>query len=482
MTAVSGESKPVRPRRRWLWTMGRAIAAGPVLILVAALSAILSPLVTNHQVKSALAKIRAEGAPVTIAQATPPPIPMEQNAAPLYLEAYEIVKPHTFNSKTQPSPTGTGYIRSAGQPLGYGGADWSNPEDVKGLAELLKQDVRALELLDRAAQMPGCRFDVQWSEGWNANFPHLGKLRYLRFFCSDALAVAAVQGDTAAVARRLRDGVALVRHVSREPASNSQMVAATLAAVNSRAIEFALSRCAISEQDARAVLALVESMDLRADLIRALKTNRARTLDAYAKTRQHPAYFREVSDTAADKEDGDEWIRCYVRQVPLFNRDELAYLACAARELHAVQQPWAQAKREFEDLEHWTRRHFRMTPLAITFAAVTSQGLHQHCVEAQTRLNLLSATLGLSVYKQHFGTYPASLSELSRINWPVPQDPYTNGPLRYKRTGDRYALYSIGPDGVDDGGKPTWYWALSQKGAGPSEDDRNKGDMPWQWR
>ena len=37
----------------------------------------------------------------------------------------------------------------------------------------------------------------------------------------------------------------------------------------------------------------------------------------------------------------------------------------------------------------------------------------------------------------------------------VPADPFGGGePLRYKRVENSYLLWSIGPDGVDDGGKP----------------------------
>jgi len=38
----------------------------------------------------------------------------------------------------------------------------------------------------------------------------------------------------------------------------------------------------------------------------------------------------------------------------------------------------------------------------------------------------------------------------------IPADPFTaNGTLRYKRTGKTYVLYSVGPNGTDDGGTPS---------------------------
>lgn len=47
-----------------------------------------------------------------------------------------------------------------------------------------------------------------------------------------------------------------------------------------------------------------------------------------------------------------------------------------------------------------------------------------------------------------------------------PADPFAlNGPLRYKRTGRNDLLYSIGPDGVDDGGKPIVMSNAAQDGS-----------------
>ena len=72
-----------------------------------------------------------------------------------------------------------------------------------------------------------------------------------------------------------------------------------------------------------------------------------------------------------------------------------------------------------------------------------------------TQDTLLLATMALRAYKLDHGTYPAALSALSPIYLKsVPADPFAqSNPLRYKLTGDRYVLYSVGPDGRDDGGK-----------------------------
>ena len=64
--------------------------------------------------------------------------------------------------------------------------------------------------------------------------------------------------------------------------------------------------------------------------------------------------------------------------------------------------------------------------------------------------------LALRAYRLEHGAYPATLAALTPAYLKqIPNDPFAaSGPLHYKRQGSKYVLYSIGPDGKDDGGKP----------------------------
>lgn len=70
------------------------------------------------------------------------------------------------------------------------------------------------------------------------------------------------------------------------------------------------------------------------------------------------------------------------------------------------------------------------------------------------------ALLAVELWRAEQGEYPASLDELTpRLLARMPMDPYTGELLRYRRLaepddlGRGYVLYSVGLDGVDDGGK-----------------------------
>ena len=70
---------------------------------------------------------------------------------------------------------------------------------------------------------------------------------------------------------------------------------------------------------------------------------------------------------------------------------------------------------------------------------------------------LLEVTLALRAYQLAHGRYPAQLSALvPGYLHAVPDDPFAlSGPLRYTLHGQQCVLYSVGPDGKDDGGVPS---------------------------
>ena len=79
-------------------------------------------------------------------------------------------------------------------------------------------------------------------------------------------------------------------------------------------------------------------------------------------------------------------------------------------------------------------------------------------VSAETENRLLAVSLALHVYREAHGVYPQSLDAVwANVPPSLRNDPFAaQGDLRYRRDGAKYVLYSVGPDGRDDGGKPIY--------------------------
>ena len=64
------------------------------------------------------------------------------------------------------------------------------------------------------------------------------------------------------------------------------------------------------------------------------------------------------------------------------------------------------------------------------------------------------AAIAVERFRRRHGKLPERLGQLVPEFLPkVPDDPYTGEPLRYLIEENGYVVYSVGPDGVDDGGK-----------------------------
>lgn len=81
-------------------------------------------------------------------------------------------------------------------------------------------------------------------------------------------------------------------------------------------------------------------------------------------------------------------------------------------------------------------------------SSVTELGLHV----AQQR-DLLGLAIALELNRQKTGTFPEKLDELVGVYIrEVPVDRFASGPPIYRRENNGYVLYSVGPNGKDDGG------------------------------
>lgn len=96
-------------------------------------------------------------------------------------------------------------------------------------------------------------------------------------------------------------------------------------------------------------------------------------------------------------------------------------------------------------------------------------------------VRLLTVELALRAYRCDHGSGPRDLMQLvPKYLRRVPIDPFSGDPLVYRASGTNWVLYSLGPDRVDDGGKPIGKVSEdSFPGAGGSASGRNKnkGDL-----
>ncbi|MCJ7776712.1 MAG: hypothetical protein MUP16_00110, partial [Sedimentisphaerales bacterium] len=106
----------------------------------------------------------------------------------------------------------------------------------------------------------------------------------------------------------------------------------------------------------------------------------------------------------------------------------------------------------FEEIDNICNRHFSLKVLDIGF--IYPFNISNTFYETRAKTEALIAVLAILRFKADNYRLPVTLDELVALGYlkSIPIDPYSDGPLIYKRTGDNFALYSVGEDFEDDGG------------------------------
>lgn len=128
--------------------------------------------------------------------------------------------------------------------------------------------------------------------------------------------------------------------------------------------------------------------------------------------------------------------------------DETEALLKEARDAEALQKLAANAKNPRDAVSQLVARGM----LNLLLPAITQTLIAEY--RAEQRVRNLRLTLGLAAYRDERGRYPERLDQLSPAHLrEVPQDVFTGEPLVYRREDRGYTLYSVGANGIDDGGR-----------------------------
>jgi hypothetical protein len=99
-------------------------------------------------------------------------------------------------------------------------------------------------------------------------------------------------------------------------------------------------------------------------------------------------------------------------------------------------------------------KDLRAHPLAAMLMPATGRFVSE-TVQHEARLRVAATALAAEQWRLEHGRWPESLEQLAPGLLPgVPQDPYSEGKLLYRRTDEGVVVYSVGEDGADDGGVP----------------------------
>ena len=427
-----------------------------------------------RMIDAELARIRAEGWPVTAAECAPEPVPDEQNAAVLYQQLFQI----DFDA---PDPyAGSDLLPDIDYDLTKTFREQPTPEIRRQVYTFLTspETTKALEILREASKRPHSVFPIHWEEGIAIHFPHYARFKAACMLVSlRALAAAREQGIAEAL-DWCRVGLRMSEHVAAEPEVIAQLVSMAMNSIIIAEPRRFLDTAAVSPQDARQMENYLRHIDLNEPFTNALAMERAMFLTWVNELTVSPielwrGVWPDVTKVWPDDPVDAVTIAIYWTAIgrPLRKRDILQYLPVMRQRIKLSKQPYRQARAGYTAQDKAVKDMPPSEVLITGMIALTGGRFAQERDESIAEVGLFRVVLALKAYKYERGAYPDSLEKLKEtLDWELPEDPFSGKDFIYQPRDAGFKLYSLWRDLDDDGGKPI------------EEHRHEDGDIVWECR
>jgi hypothetical protein len=132
----------------------------------------------------------------------------------------------------------------------------------------------------------------------------------------------------------------------------------------------------------------------------------------------------------------------------VFYLDVEAYAGMMKQMRNWATQPYFRIRDQLPDADKW-----RSKDLFVSIIAPSLSRAIEVLGRAEARDQCACVAVAMTRFRLDHGTLPGKLDELvPKYLEAIPIDPFDGKGLRMAVKGDRWIIYSVGPDGVDDGG------------------------------
>ncbi len=428
------------PREKWrirLWHI-------PCALLAIAIGAfVVYRVVGRTKLEDRLDAIRAAGYPVTLTELDEwyEAPPYGQNAADYVVEALAYLQKPKPEQREQIPWLGNAEMPARTEPLGA--------ETAAIVAQLLRDNQGAIELLQQGAALERSRYPVDFTQGHATLLPHLSDLRgAVQLLCLKAV-LHGEQGQPESATDALVCAFGVARSQAAEPLLISQMVRQGAQTITASALERIVSQTSLEQKNlARLRKALATAYDPDS-MARAFAGERCLVILMLRDPRSTGLNLAPFSAP-----DGPSLMQIYAaRAVGLADRCLLRYIDLTDRCIAALRLPPHERPQAANDLERQDQE-LRQPHAILSHFMPSMHRFIRTDLAHLTLLRVAGVAMAVEQYRLANGNLPERLADLVPAFLPdVPLDPYDGRPLRYRRREKGYVVYSIGKDLTDDGGK-----------------------------
>jgi hypothetical protein len=432
----------------------------------------------------------AAGEKLTIEECWPRLRPDERNGAGIFFQA----QTHGLNRPGLLQSNAPAAMRMVGP--GKAVIGWAQPnvrdtqtnswEEIKAT---LSDKREAMEILEQLIEAPTLDFALDYSQGFNLLLPHLASCKQSSQVLSAGVVYDLHEHDLEAAVRKLRTMLALAKGMGHERLIISQLVRAAVVSIAMAANWELLQAKDLTDPQLASVQQDWLELDLRSGSENALIMERAMTELTLSRMRRSSAEFRRVATgwsgggAGGGGGSGSWWQQAGMATL-LKTKESMWQFAWAyPDELRALQGVEAiikagrqaqgpggfkaaldQQEKRLAELGIHEKESDAETALfnlndvdlrsLFTHSVLSLQRFLRRTMTAEAARQLTVTAIAIKRFELKHGHRPRDLGALTpEFLASIPRDPVNGESLHYTETSDgNFALYSVGTDGVDDGG------------------------------
>jgi hypothetical protein len=499
-----------------------------ILIAVSAVFAamILIPVIRHYQlrfaVESYVAQLKAKGEPMELAQVIPPPVPAQKNGSEIFLKAYDLIQNTTTFLSTN-SLYGERMVAPGRARVCFIQPELSNPGEFGFTNSWEEADLArrqydyAINLLRQVGDERIPDFQIDYAKGFDdAGFftnLHLVDLKKSATILGDAALIDLHSGDVAGAVQNICSALALTEALKHQKLAISELVRIAMVSnaqyptwellQSERIPDQELTRLQNAWQRLAFIPGLKDALTMER-LVGDLTLSKQRKSNA--ELEKYLGIYKAARESLGDDEEADaNFFQRAKFQIEIFRwrywwsySDELRSLRGweileeAARQAEtngAFSNLLDQQEAGLVKLGLFHGPDKLANPLLLleqpdlrsmlSDSVITLSGCLKRVMKIEVLRSMTITAIALKRYQLKHGNFPADLNSLVPDFLPaIPLDPVDGQPLRYRRNADgTFLLYSVGENGVDDGGNP----ALEPGVTSSSHAWQNPHALDWVW-
>jgi hypothetical protein len=333
-----------------------------------------------------------------------------------------------------------------------------NAEQIAALRAEMKRAGPALVEARKLADLPEGRYLIRYSPDFLGTLvPHVQDVREVASLLAYDVLLRAQDGDADGALASCRAILNDARSIGDEPLSISQLVRIACRAIAVDKVQRALARGEPSEAALLQLQQLLKKEGPEPLLLLVARGERAgfdQLMEAVeaGKIKLSGRDLAMVAGLSGGHQAGPTATETLALRLGVSVKTQrTAMLRYMNRVVEIAQLPVAQQVPQLKQLEATAKDR----PVLVRLLAPAMSKIAESCQRSQVQLRCAIVAVAAERYRRARGQWPDSLEALRGTGHlrEVPADLYDGRPLRLRRLADGIVVYSVGPDGKDNGGR-----------------------------